>query len=468
MSNPTLVSLFTGAGGLDAGLEAAGFHTVAANDFDKDCIATLEAARVASIPIAGSGRRHLSGTKIVPGPIESLSPADLRPRRAPAEWVPDLLAGGPPCQPFSSAGKMLSIHDPRGRLFEDFVRFADGLRPKYILFENVRGLVTARGPRGEPGEVIHEVMQAFQEIGYATSFHLLNAADYGAYQRRVRLFMFGARVAPVPTFPSPTHGRAGGSSLLHGLQPWRTLGEFLETRREVKPEQIIRPSPALAAQLADLGEGTGLKSAGAREATRPGGHWGYKQGTFIADRSKPARTVTAASTQDWIRDRDGVLRRLSEDECAGLQGFPAGWPFQGNAASRFRQIGNAVPYTFGLVLGRAIVEALRVATEDHRPESHPLPDSFHEAIDYTRRDSLRNGEHRRNAQRLALAGVEVHHIKGLGSQDRRLDAEPQLLLEDLWTSVGDGGGLEPDVRDHVAVAHDTDDGLGVAREHNVG
>src|SRR4051812_42924293 len=73
MSNPTLVSLFTGAGGLDAGLEAAGFRTVAANDFDKDCVATLKAAKDAAIAIGDTRRHYLTGTKIVPGPIESIS-----------------------------------------------------------------------------------------------------------------------------------------------------------------------------------------------------------------------------------------------------------------------------------------------------------------------------------------------------------------------------------------------------------
>jgi DNA (cytosine-5)-methyltransferase 1 len=158
----TVVSLFTGAGGLDIGLEQAGFRTVSAVDHEDDCVRTLLDNQRAKIR-HGNGAAYLEGAKILRAGVESLEAVALRPADAAHVWVPDLMAGGPPCQPFSSSGKMLSVDDPRGRLFEHFVRLAEGLKPKLILFENVRGLVTARGPKGEPGEVLGLVRKAFED-----------------------------------------------------------------------------------------------------------------------------------------------------------------------------------------------------------------------------------------------------------------------------------------------------------------
>ncbi len=410
----TVVSLFTGAGGLDLGLEQAGFRTVSAVDNEPDCARTLRNNQAAIIR-HGDGPPYLEGAKVIHAGIETLQPADLRPSSADRNWVPDLMAGGPPCQPFSSSGKMLSVGDPRGRLFEDFVRMAEGLKPRLILFENVRGLVTARGPKGEPGEVLDMVRGAFEEVGYATTFALLNAADYGCPQRRVRCFMMATRCTRLPEFPEATNSELPTPGLFGGLPKWVSLGEYLATLTPPSNEEIVRPTERLAALLAGVAAGSGLKSAGARETTRPGGHWGYRQGTFIADLAQPARTVTASASQDWIRLPDGSLRRLTLRECAGLQGFPPEWHFAGPVASKFRQVGNAVPSVFGRVLGRALIEALEGGRRP-KPDSAPLPHGFQLAITYTRREHARNGESRRTAREsLRGHGIDLSAVKGLGS-----------------------------------------------------
>lgn len=411
--SPSLISLFTGAGGLDIGLEQAGFHTVAAVECDRDCAETLQENQRLKHPLKGN--RHILGkAKLVSRGVETVSRDDLVPSGASRGWTPDLLAGGPPCQPFSSSGKMLSVHDPRGRLFEHFVRLAGELKPRTILFENVRGLVTARGPRGEPGEVVRIIKEAFENLGYATSFQLLNAADYGCPQRRVRLFMLASRVGNPPEFPETTHEAQSEQSLFGSRLPWPTLGQFLDQHPPVAEEEVIRPTSALAEQLADIPEGSGLKSAGAREATRPGGHWGYRQGTFIADRNLPARTVTASASQDWIRLPDGSLRRLTLRECASLQGFPCEWAFKGSIASRFRQIGNAVPVVFGHVLGASLID---VVSHNGRIKgrSVPLPQEFERAIAYTVKENRRNGASRRRVLELQRKGhADARDLKGFG------------------------------------------------------
>lgn len=418
----TAISLFSGAGGLDIGLEQAGFRTISAVDNEPDCVRTLLENQAAEIRF-GNGSCYLEGAKVIQAGIETLEPADFKPPSADRDWVPDLMAGGPPCQPFSSSGKMLSVSDPRGRLFEDFVRMAEGLQPKLILFENVRGLVTARGPKGEPGEVLDMVRAAFESIGYATTFALLNAADYGSPQRRVRCFMMATRSTCLPDFPEPTHSEFPDTGLFGGLPRWMSLGEHLATLPAATEDEIVRPTTRLAAQLVGVDAGSGLKSAGAREATRPGGHWGYRQGTFIADLNQPARTVTASASQDWIRQSDGSLRRLTLRECSGLQGFPPEWRFAGPVASQFRQVGNAVPSIFGRVLGEALIATLQ-RKRTPKPESAPFPREFGAAITYTKREHARNGESRRTArEKLNQPGVDHRLVKGLGSLGSTTDRD---------------------------------------------
>lgn len=382
----TVVSLFSGAGGLDIGLEQAGWRTVAATDVDTDCVETLLHNQRNRLPVEGSDATHLDGARIVREDVAEL----VADRLVPGSRFPlDLLVGGPPCQPFSSSGKQLGVFETRGRLFEHFVRIAEGLRPRAILFENVRGLVTARGESGEPGEVVAQIRAAFHSIGFATSFAVLNAADFGAPQRRIRLFMIGTRDVDAPAFPAPTHAKVPSTDLFGGLQPWVTLGEFLGSRPEPSLGECERPSDALAELLREVPDGSGVKSPGRPEPTRPGGHWGYRQGTFVADRSQPARTVTAAASQDWVRRLDGGLRRLTIGECAALQGFPDAWEFVGTRASRYRQVGNAVPAVFGQALGRAILEALD-GPRRRKPTPRELPRSMTAAVEYTKRDHARN------------------------------------------------------------------------------
>ena len=155
----------------------------------------------------------------------------------------------------------------------------------------------------------------------------------------------------------------------------------------------------MAFELAELPPGTGAKSQGKKEATRPGGHWGYKQGAFIADTLKAARTVTASSQQDWIRDPALGLRRLSPRECAAIQTFPPEWVLVGNRQAQYRLIGNAVPPELGRVLGLTLAEAYSQQPQpiltSQKAELAPLPTKLQSAIAYTIKEDRRNGPSRR-------------------------------------------------------------------------
>ncbi|WP_165865805.1 DNA cytosine methyltransferase [Vallicoccus soli] len=405
-----LVSLFSGAGGLDVGLERAGWSTTVATDVDADCVRTLCAAQRAALPVRGrTSHRHLQGARLLLQDVRTLSAADLRPERARADWRPDLLAGGPPCQPWSSAGHQRGLEDPRGQLLAHMLRLVGELRPRFVLFENVRGLVTALGPTGRPGEVLESIQADLAALGYASRVATLNAADYGAAQRRVRLLLLASAEYELPEFPAPTHARlpSGPQGLPFGpeVKPWVTLGETLDALPAPEEAEVVRPAGPRAAALEALEPGQGLRTGGRVEANRPGGHWGYRQDSFLADPSLPSRTIRAASTPDWVRESDGRLRRLTVRECAVLQGFPADWPLQGGAASRFRQVGNAVQVDVAQALGEVLLQSLRRGPAAVPPVSPPWPAQLLRRTRYTAMEHRVNGAHRVRVRAAGQAGA---------------------------------------------------------------
>lgn len=389
------VSLFTGAGGLDIGMERVGFLPRFVTDLEPACIETLIANQSRGIKVSrGCQHTFLEAADIRQADVCDLDGKALRNRIGRRI---DCVYGGPPCQSFSSCGKMGSIADPRGILVFEFCRFVEESRPRTFVMENVRGLVTARCNGGEPGGVLRQLVNRFEAAGYGVNVAVLNSADFGSYQRRVRCFVIGVDSGSPPEFPSPTHSKAPGRDLLFGglQKPWRTLGEFLDRYSDNDEQNWVRPTATLARSLEAIPEGSGLKSAGVVEATRPGGHWGYRQGTFIADPRLPARTVTGSSSQDWIRLDDGSLRRLTFAEVARLQGFPATWRFAGNKAAQFKQVGNAVPAVLGEVVGSSIREYLSTYRAGRPTSSMPLPKRVVSAMEYTKKEDRRNGQSRK-------------------------------------------------------------------------
>jgi DNA (cytosine-5)-methyltransferase 1 len=173
----------------------------------------------------------------------------------------------------------------------------------------------------------------------------------------------------------------------------------LLSARAIQDDEVILPNEKLAKQLCKLTPATGVKSPGKKESTRPGGHWGYKQGAFVADINLPARTITASAQQDWIVDPKHGIRRLCPRECAALQSFPADWKFVGNRAAQYRQIGNAVPPKLAEAIGGVLISQLSTSSARSpkiKPkELLPLDGKLTAAIHYTKKEEARNGESRR-------------------------------------------------------------------------
>lgn len=397
-NDPIFVSLFSGAGGLDIGLEQAGWRCAYACDNDRAAVDSLHAGRGFEFH---DGQTAFSDTFIEHADIRTLAARDVISRAGVVRGDIQLLAGGPPCQSWSSAGHQLGFNDPRGRLFDDFVRMANGLDARWLLLENVRGLLTARGADGQPGSALAYIRHRLLEAGFQTTVSLVNAADFGVPQRRVRLFIIGFREGDPPPFPISTHPKSA----------WVSLGDAISSVKDLGANEIIRPNHKLAAQFEGIPDGCGVKSPGKAERTRPGGHWGYKQGAFIADLKQSARTVTANAQQDWVRDPIFGLRRLSPRECAAIQGFPVGWKFAGGASVQYRLIGNAVPPPVAKAIGQTLLRHIReLDREQPTVFDRPLPlsEKLMAAIRYTAREEASNGKSRRLAEsrrtsRIALA-----------------------------------------------------------------
>lgn len=396
---PQFVSLFSGAGGLDIGLEQAGFRCVYATDIDRHAVSTLEANR--HRPVA-EGVAFLSHAVIEHRDVRDLSGGRIL-AKIPGGQQIELLAGGPPCQAWSSAGRQRGFEDPRGRVAHEFIRLAAELSPRWILLENVRGLLTARDASGQPGSALTNLRESLLDVGYQSEVRLLNAADFGVPQRRVRLFVLGFQPGDAPDFPIPTHDAE--PQFVGPARPrWRTLGSALEEIEELRDDEVIRPPERLAGQLNALPPGAGLKSPGKREQTRPGGHWGYTQGAFVADLTLPARTVTASSQQDWVKDTRLGLRRLAPRECAAIQTFPEGWLFPARAGVAYKLIGNAVPPLLAESFGGALVRSLARGSSLKQSVYQglaPLPSALQSAIDYTAKEEARNGASRKSVVRRA-------------------------------------------------------------------
>lgn len=389
----SFISLFSGAGGLDLGLERSGWKGVYATDWEQDAVDTLQKNKGRRI----RGGKFAEHAEIVHRDVRELSAKEILSSAGARKGSIPLMIGGPPCQSWSSAGHQKGLDDPRGTLFQDFVRLADECGCRAILFENVRGMLTARGPEGEPGGALRLIRSTLWERGYYSTVAVLNSADFGVPQRRVRLFILGFRDCAKPVFPEPTHHKVDPGAFAFGKQ-WVPLSNVLLPEVSLKEDEWIRPTGKMAERLVGILPGQGIKSAGKSETTRPGGHWGYMQGGFVADPTLPSRTITASAQQDWIALSDGSYRRLCPRECAAIQSFPKNWAFTGNRVSQYRQIGNAVApgiaEKFGPVLGDALSGDTHI---DSDFDPGILPSHLQSSVDYTKREEKRNGESRRKA-----------------------------------------------------------------------
>lgn len=183
---------------MDIGVEAAGFEVLANIEQDEHCCETLRAA-------ISRGKKQ---SEVIESDIHEVDPEQLRERLKLEAGALDLLFGGPPCQTFSAIGKKEGIKDKRGLLVFQMARFARTFRPKFVLMEQVKGFLTAKGLTETRGEVFEELKGEFHSLGYTVEHRVLNAADFGVPQLRKRLFIVASTNMEDFEFPATTHQSA--------------------------------------------------------------------------------------------------------------------------------------------------------------------------------------------------------------------------------------------------------------------
>jgi DNA (cytosine-5)-methyltransferase 1 len=369
----SLLSLFTGVGGLDYGFEAAGFETRVALEFDHQCCESLRASRawpVIEADLLETPTKHI------------LTMAGLR------AGAVDILVGGPPCQPFSKSGwwksgDSLRLDDPRARTLAGYLRVLEEARPKAFLLENVEGL--AFGGKDEGLRLLLDAVKRINNTAktkYRPVVITLNAADYGVPQTRTRVFVIASRDGRVFEKPVPTH--QDGAEGSEGRAPWMTAWDAIGGAPEPRD-----PSLALTGKWADLlpsvPEGMNYLWHTDRMGGEPLFGWRRRYWNFLLKLAKdrPAWTIQAQpgpSTGPFHWSN----RRLSGNELARLQTFPSDAVITGNRADVQRQIGNAVPSLLAEVLAREIrrqffdaepdgdLPTLRVKRRRYCPSPEPL------------------------------------------------------------------------------------------------
>lgn len=373
-----LVSLYTGAGGLDYGFEAVGARVCVAIEMDHDCCETIRANR--DWPVIERDIQQTSSGGI-------LDVAGLKVGQA------DILIGGPPCQPFSKSaywagGDTERLRDPRARTLHEYMRCVNDLLPAVFVLENVYG-ISYSGK--EEGLLLLEKMTA--EINrrhrtkYRPSWRVLKAADYGVPQIRERFFLIAHRDGGIFNFPEPTHGAPQDgeprSIFSSSRLPYLTARDAIHAVKPPSREEALAVRGRWGDLLPSIPEGENYLW----HTNRKGGlslfGWRTRYWSFLLKlaKNRPSWTIQA-QPGPAIGPFHWTSRMLSVREMASIQTFPRDIVFIGNRVSVQRQIGNAVPSLLGEVLAREIARqffdmriegALKLTVRPRRPIPGPEP-----------------------------------------------------------------------------------------------
>lgn len=371
MIDTRAISLFSGAMGLDIGLMQAGIKIEIGQDFDAYCVQTMIA----------------NGHKGILGDIRDISPESLLRETNMKAGEPFLVCGGPPCQPFSTAGKRLGINDPRGSLFRDFVRMIDVIRPRFFVMENVKGLMSAllKDADGKNTEtkVLDIILDEFRKLNYKTVYGVLDAVNYGVPQFRERFVLIGSRDNEDVFLPVPTHFHVHQNSNYR----WRTLGDTIKDLENVEGECGAFSESRLKylKMIPEGGNWKNLPEEIMQEAMGGAFHSGGGKVGFYRrlSYSQPSPTVVTSPVQKaTMMCHPTKDRPLSVAEYARIQQFPDDWNFMGNMSSKYKQIGNAVPIGLAKAIGEMLVS---VANSEHevvakRIRGTSIHDRIQEAI----------------------------------------------------------------------------------------
>lgn len=367
----TAIDLFCGAGGLSEGFGQAGFHVLAGNDVDTYAGETFAATHPEAV--------------FLPGPIQDVSASALLKAAGLKAGELDCLIGGPPCQAFSVYNHKRGMHDARSSLFREYLRIVKGLRPKWVVMENVTGITSAGN-----GEAVREILEGLSSLGYHVETNILRAEEYGVPQERRRILFIGNRTGTPIIWPKPTHGP--------GLLPFVTIKDAIGDLPVLKNGEDPGPLPyrtrSRCEYQRDLRRGArrvynhaaprlGKINMERMKYIHQGGSWRDIPVDLLPEGMKHARrsdhtkrygrlhpdglssTILTKCDLHWGAyihpDQD---RTLTVREAARLQSFPDSFHFSGPKTEQYVQVGNAVPPILGRCVAYAVLESAGGLSEE--------------------------------------------------------------------------------------------------------
>ncbi len=403
------VSLFSGAMGLDLGLESAGFETRVAVEFDADAVRTI--------------RHNRPQLPVVDRSISTTNGAELR-QMAALDSIP-LVVGGPPCQAFSVIGKRKGLQDERGTMVYEFIRVVDELRPEVFVMENVRGLLSmplvAKDTPGadssdtENGSLLRNVIGDFESRGYRVDCFVVNAVNYGAPQLRERVILIGNRRGLRVNFPQPTRS----NRVEDELPEFATLGDVIGGEFDDPDPSALEFSPRKLRYLAMVPEGGNWRSLPVEvQQESMGRTWHLKGGRSAYWRrlsmAFPSPTVVTMPNHAGTSMCHPIeTRAITVGEAAAIQEFPRDWAFVGSPQAKFRQIGNAVPVRLGRIVGDVVKGLLSRIADEEGPDNNLESRIEHVRPHVRTRSFWRDG--------VALAGDHDYYAKSISESEAALN-----------------------------------------------
>ena len=330
-----IISLFSGAGGLDLGFEKAGFKTIWANEYDREIWETFEK----NFPDTTLDKRSIS--------------------KVPSDEIPETLGliGGPPCQSWSEAGSLRGIDDHRGQLFFEFIRLLKDKKPLFFLAENVSGMLASRHK-----DALENIKTLFKESGYKLSFKMLNAHDFKVPQDRKRVFFVGYRNDLNMEFEFPT-----------GFDKKRYLKDVIwdikESALPAKEKNYTNADKCILPNH-EYAIGTFSSMFMSRNRVRS---WDEPSFTIQAGGrhaplhpQAPKMQFIEQNKRIFVPTKEHLYRRLSVRECARIQTFPDTHKFYyKNVMAGYKMVGNAVPSYLAYYLAEKIMEDMKsIGLED--------------------------------------------------------------------------------------------------------
>ncbi len=387
----TAIDLFCGAGGLSEGFRQAGFHVLAGQDFDEAAGATFAATH--------------HEAKFIGGPIQKVSAQALLKASGMKKGEIDVILGGPPCQGYSVYNHKRGSDDPRAGLFKEYLRIVEGVRPRWIVMENVTGITSIAN-----GGIVREITDGMGALGYRVDKRILKAEEFGVPQERRRIFFIATRTDAPILFPDPTHGVPNVMPELFAehrntLPPFVTIWDAISDlpalengekqgamKYASKPKNEYQAMLRGALKVVHNHDAPMLSKLNLERMRHipPGGSWRDIPFKLLPDGMKRAKrsdhtkrygrpkktdmscTILTKCDVHWGAYIHPVQdRAISVREAARLQSFPDFFKFEGSRTEQYVQVGNAVPPLLGKCVAEALLKADQIAARRSASSKRP-------------------------------------------------------------------------------------------------